>query len=225
MKFTKYGITLSLLKECDLEMVRQWRNDPVVVNNYEFREYITPEMQKAWFESINNLNNFYAVIEYQGEKVGVINIKNIDWEKREGEGGIFIPDQKYHMTSLPAILSYMTTELQFTLFGWEVGFASVLKENAASRNFIKSLGFEICPGEENKVNQRYFNTFKNFKKKAGKLERAIAIITGNDETSTFMVESSEFDEPLTMQWEAMFLKNVKPDSVEITPEGRFYHLT
>jgi len=206
-------------------MVRQWRNDPVVANNYEFREYINPEMQKEWFKTINNINNLYTIIEYQGEKVGVINIKNINWEKRQGEGGIFIPDPKFHKTSLPAILSFMTTEIQFTIFGWEVGFAQVLKENIANQSFIKSLGFEICPGEEEKSNQRYFNTRENFEKKSVKIKKAIAIITNNDDSSTFMIERDEFEDPLVIQWESMCLKNIVPLGKKTTSEGRFYYLS
>jgi UDP-4-amino-4,6-dideoxy-N-acetyl-beta-L-altrosamine N-acetyltransferase len=225
MKFRKYGITVSRLKESDLELVRNWRNDPVVVKNYEFREYITPEMQKAWFQSISNANNLYTVIEYQGEKIGVINIKNIDWEKREGEGGIFIPDPKYHLTALPAILSFMTTEIQFSLLRWNTGFASVLKENAASQNFIRSLGFEICPGEEEKINQRYFNTRENFEKKAAKIKKAISIVTNNDESLVVIIEPADFDDPIVMQWESEVLKNVTPIRTETTTEGRFYYLS
>lgn len=225
MKYTKYGITVSLLKESDLEMVRQWRNDPVVVSNYEYREYITPEMQKKWFKSINNLNNLYTIIEYHGEKIGIINMKDIDWVKQTGEGGIFIPDPKYHQTSLPAILSYMTTELQFKYFNWKTGYASVLKENTAGQAFVKSLGYQLCPGQEEKNNQLYYNTKETFEKYAGKIKKAIAILTEQDDISVLLIERSEFDDELVLQWERQIFSIATPDKSETTETGRIYYFS
>ncbi len=221
MKFIKYGITVSLLRECDLELVRNWRNDPVVVQNYEFREYITPEMQREWFRRINNINNLYTVFEYRGEKVGVINLKDIDWESREFEGGIFIADPKFHKTALPAILSYMTTEIQFFLFGWERGYARVLKENVSTRKFIEGLGYELCPGQEEVNNQRFFITRENFYRKTAKLKKAILLME-KDASTRYIVEKEDYDNPVVLQWEAIVLKNMPPARVEETAEGRVY---
>jgi len=224
MKAIKYGITVTLLKENDLELVRNWRNNPLVVQNYEFRDYITAEMQKEWFSTINNIHNLYTIFEYRGEKVGVINLKNIDWEKREFEGGIFIADPKFHKTALPAILSYMTTEIQFLLFGWDSGYAHVLKENVATQQFIRSLGFELCEGQEEVNNQRWVNTRASFERRTARLKKAIALIS-EDNASQFVIEPDEFDNPLVLQWEALVRKNMKPDRVEETSAGRIYHFT
>ena len=49
-------------------------------------------MQEKWFEKINNDNNFYFIIEYEGREVGMINIKDVDYEKRTGEPGMFLYD-------------------------------------------------------------------------------------------------------------------------------------
>ena len=223
MKYTKYGISLISLKEEDIEMVRQWRNDPVVVRNYEFREYITQEMQKKWYKSINNINNLYGIIEYSGEKIGVINIKNIDWENKTSESGIFIPDQKYHQTSLPAILTFMTTELQFVFLNWNIGYAHVLKENKPVQSFLRSFGYELCPGEEDKINQKYFNTRDNFIKRTNKIKKAISILTNNDDSSTWLLEASEYNNEIALEWESRILSFYKPDETEITEAGRIYY--
>jgi RimJ/RimL family protein N-acetyltransferase len=225
MKYTKYGITLSFMKEVDLEMVRQWRNDPNVVRNYEFREYITPEMQKEWFKSINNINNFYGIIEYSGKKIGVINLKNIDWKNHTGESGIFFPDPKYHNTSLPAILVFMTAEIQFSFFKWNIVYAHILKDNKPVQSLLRNLGFELCQGEEENFNQKYFNTQESFEKHSEKIKKAVKLLTNNDETSTFLVEPSEFNDTLYQQWETALLSYVKPDKVEETEAGRIYYFS
>ncbi len=68
MKLTKYGITLNRLREDDIELLRQWRNSPQINQFMEYRGNITPEMQRDWFRSVDNFDNFYFIIEYQGEE-------------------------------------------------------------------------------------------------------------------------------------------------------------
>ena len=41
----------------------------------EFHEEITPHMQENWFNRINNDNNLYYIIQYEGNDIGLINIK------------------------------------------------------------------------------------------------------------------------------------------------------
>jgi len=91
----KYGITLRRLKEEDIELVRQMRNLVAIRNKMFFQETITPEMQIKWFNSINNKNNGYFIIEVEGKKIGLIHGKNLDFEKRTCEGGIFIWDENH----------------------------------------------------------------------------------------------------------------------------------
>jgi len=73
MKLYKYGIILERLKEGDIEIVRQWRNSDPVRLNMKYQDIITPEQQRKWFNSINNLRFNYMMIYYQGEKIGILN--------------------------------------------------------------------------------------------------------------------------------------------------------
>ena len=222
MKYSRYGLTFHLLKEADIELVRQWRNDPVVANNYEFREHITPEMQQEWFQSVNNIHNLYTIIEYQCEKIGVINIKNIDWEQRSSEGGIFLPDPKYHQSFIPAIISYVTTEIMFVVFGWNIGYAHVLKENKSVQAFVKMLGYELMDGQEEVNNQQYQITRESFEKRAPKIKKAISVLTGNDEKGVFCIEPDEYSDPLVMQWEEKVKTSRLITKIETNRDGRFY---
>ena len=222
MKYTRYGLTFHLLREADLEMVRQWRNDPVVANNYEFREYITPEMQQTWFRSVSNINNLYTVIEYEGKKIGVINVKDIDWEARTCEGGIFLPDPAYHQTFIPAIISFITTEIIFVMFEWKTGYARVLKTNKGVQSFVKMLGYELMPGQEEIENQRYQATLASFENLAPKIRKAVSALAGNEEPGIFIVEASEYDDPLVLAWEERVKTSSHILRVEERPDGRYY---
>ena len=222
MKYTRYGITISLMKEEDIEMVRQWRNDPVVANNYEFREHITPEMQEAWFQSVNNIHNLYTIIEYQGENIGVINIKNIDWETLECEGGIFLPDPKYHQTFVPAVVSYITTEIIFVMLDWKISHAHVLKENKSVQAFVKMLGYELMPGQEEVNNQHYQITRESFEKRAPRIKKAIGVLTGSEEKGMLLVTRDEFEDPMVLQWEEKVKTSRFIEKAETTEAGRLY---
>ena len=225
MNYSRYGLTFHFLKEEDIELVRQWRNDPVVANNYEFREHITPDMQREWFKSVHNINNLYTIIGYQGEKIGVINIKNIDWEHKVCEGGIFLPDPKYHQTFVPAVISYITTEIIFMVFEWNIGYAHVLKENKSVQQFVRMLGYELMPDQEEVYNQEYLITRESFEKRAPKLKKAMSVLVGNDEPGVLRIDRDEFSDPLVLQWEAKVKTAGGILKIETTEEGRFYYFS
>jgi hypothetical protein len=58
MFFEKYGVKLERLTADKIELVRNWRNDPKISQYMEFRDHITAEMQKKWFASVDNENNY-----------------------------------------------------------------------------------------------------------------------------------------------------------------------
>jgi len=112
MKFFKYGITLERLREEDIELVRQWRNSDPVRLNMKYREIISPEKQREWFNSINNVNFHYVIIQYRGEKIGLLNDKNIDWETLTSETGIFIGRPELNSAQLAPLLVDRKTPLE-----------------------------------------------------------------------------------------------------------------
>ena len=222
MHYTRFGFTFHLLREQDLEMVRQWRNDPVVSNNYEYREHITPEMQQEWFATVNNINNLYTVIEYEGRKIGVINIKNINWDELTCEGGIFLPDPSYHNTHIPAIISYITTDIIFNVFDWNIGYARVLKENRAVQSFVKMLGYELMPEQEEINNQLYRITRESFERFGPKIRKAISALPGCTGEGLFFIPAGEIGDPLVEAWEAKVRAGRQVVSAVTTAEGRTY---
>ncbi len=225
MKYVKYGITLSLMREEDIETVRQWRNDPVVVANYEFREYITPEMQREWFRKVNNIHNLYTIIGYRGEQIGVINMKDIDWENQTTEGGIFIPDRKYHETPVTSIVSFLTTEIMFVLFNWKAARAHVLRDNKPIASFVRQLGYELSPGQEEVNNQEYVLSREKFDRMAPKIRKAIHILAQDTSPGKYIVEPDDFNNEVVLFFEEIAKKNVPFSKTETTPEGRIYYFS
>ena len=152
----QYGVRLLRVREQDIEMIRSWRNQPDVAAFMEYRDHITEEDQKAWFRSIDNSNNYYFVIEFEGKKIGLINAKDYDPEAGIGEGGIFISDPAYRKSFAPVFASLCL--LNFMLMKVEVTTASrirVLRSNLRAIEYNKLLGYRLVPGQENTENQLY----------------------------------------------------------------------
>ena len=165
MKLEKYGVVLSRLSHDEIEMVRNWRNDPKVSRYMEFREYITPEMQEKWFQKIDNDTNYFFIIEYEGEKIGLINIKDIDYEKKTGEGGVFIYNEEYLNSDVSFRASLSSIDFFFETLNLERFIAHILSDNKRAIKYNLMLGFEKQPNQENVYNQLYHLERENYLKK------------------------------------------------------------
>ncbi len=180
MIISKYGIKLIRLTEEDLELVRNRRNSDEVRRYMNFQEFITPEMQLKWFKSINNAENFYYIIEYKGDKIGLLNDKNIDWIEKSSEGGLFIWDQRYINSMVPLMVSFLALELAYLVLGWNKTFITVRRDNHRAIEYNKAFGyFEINDKEETEM-MRMMLDKDSFIKKSDKLRRMVSQVSGND---------------------------------------------
>lgn len=147
MIIRKYGIELRRITHGDIEMIRQARNRDDIRSKMLDQRIITPEQQERWFDSINNANNFYFVIHYQRKKIGLIHSKNIDWQAREDEGGIFIWDHTLDGTGLYTKASILLMQLCFSIAGLKRTYAQVHADNRQAYHYNLALGYR--PTEAN----------------------------------------------------------------------------
>jgi hypothetical protein len=222
MKFFKYGIILERLKEVDIELVRQWRNSDPVRLNMQYQEIITPEEQLAWFHSINNLQHNYLVIHYQGEKIGLLNDKNIDWASRTSESGIFLGRTEYHSTLVPYLVSVAGIETTFYLLGWNRQFAHIMRSNHNAINFNLQLGYALCDGQEQFEHQQFELTRERFEQKGGKVRKAVRLLAGDDSTVKALFEPADYESGLAQLFEKLLKESPHPLKRETTPEGVWY---
>jgi UDP-4-amino-4,6-dideoxy-N-acetyl-beta-L-altrosamine N-acetyltransferase len=222
MKFFKYGITLERLREEDIELVRQWRNSDPVRLNMNYREIITPEMQRKWFESINNVNFHYVMIHYQGEKIGLLNDKNIDWENLTSETGIFIGRPEFYHTFVPYLVSVAGIEILFYFVGWKKQFAHVLRTNTNAVDYNLRLGYRLCEGQANVEHQRYELTRESFEQSAGKIRKMVRSVASDDVRSRLLFEPADFRTGIGQKFEDLFLRNKIPYKKNETAEGIWY---
>ncbi len=182
----QYGVTLKRITSNDIELLRYWRNQQSVKMYMDYRENITPEMQKKWFESVDNKFNYYFIIEFEGKQVGLINAKNFSYENGFGEGGIFIWDADY-INSFAAVFSTLAL-LNFVFYKVKLcnlSHARILKDNDRAIHYNQLIGYKLTSGQENEYNQLYTLSLDDYIKNGGKLNKAAEMLNGGNAELTF----------------------------------------
>jgi len=182
MIIRKYGIVLRRLKEGDIELVRQMRNSVEIRQYMYYRDEITSEMQKKWFQSVNNVYNYYFIIEVNGNKMGLIHGKDNDFEKGTCEGGIFIWDKSYLGTPIPSLASIILNDFTFyTVHSLNTVYAKVVQGNETALKYNRFMGYEICPPlNDDKDIQWMRLTAENYLKRIKILRKGITSLTGDN---------------------------------------------
>jgi RimJ/RimL family protein N-acetyltransferase len=180
MTIEQYGITLTRITENDIELIRYWRNHKEIRKYFAFQKHITKKMQEKWFQSVNNRYNYFFLVSYKGEKIGVINCKNADIKNMIGEGGIFIWEKKYWESEIPVLATLCLIDTIF--YALNISNKSVirvLKNNERAIRYNQQLGYVLLPGQEHKKLQYYILTKQDYESKAPKLRRAAQILSGD----------------------------------------------
>jgi RimJ/RimL family protein N-acetyltransferase len=175
-----YGLTLRQLQHQDIEMVRQWRNDPRVSAYMAFRGQISTEQQEVWFKSIDNEQNHFFVIDLAGEPVGLCELKKHDRTARSAEGGIFIHNEQFRTSPYCVAAALLLNDFGFERLRLERIYAQILDENTRAIRFNKMLGYELLePTYSGK--SIYFLTKEAFRRASSNIRRGLEkILPGNE---------------------------------------------
>lgn len=179
MKITRYGVTLERMQKQDAELVRQWRNDTKIARFMFYKGEITQTMQREWFASIDNDQNYFFLILHKKSPVGLINISSIDWENKTAYSGLFIYDDKFLSTDVPVMSSLAMLDVFFVLLGMETVYAKVKGDNKVAHRYNTSLGFKRTKKIELGLGYEYTLTKKNYLKSAKHLRNAAIRLKGN----------------------------------------------
>lgn len=156
LSLKQFDVELRRLQLEDIELVRKWRNEAHVAQQMIYREYITTEMQLKWFNSINNQYNYYFLILFKGNKVGLINAKDYNLKRGFGEGGIFIGDKAYENSFAAVFASLCLLNFVFYLLPHiSKSRIRVLKTNERAIQYNKLMGYEEIPGAKNEHDQLF----------------------------------------------------------------------
>ena len=137
------NLKLQLISSEDLEQLRIWRNSPHVSMQMEHQELITEKDHLHWYESLNKSNNLYFKILVSAIPIGIVNLKNIDWNRHEAEAGVFVGREDFIGTISPIVAIFIFTKTMFNCFGFEKLRAKIAKENINALQFNKELGYRF----------------------------------------------------------------------------------
>lgn len=135
------SLVLELISEADLEQIRNWRNEPHVRSNMDHQTVISTEDQQKWFESLDKKRNLYFKIISAKIPIGVLNIKDIDWEKKNAQAGIFIGEKEHLSTMMPIIAVFVLMKVCFDCFGIKELRAKIANHNTNALNFNTQFGY------------------------------------------------------------------------------------
>ena len=172
MELNNYNILLRSLEFRDIEMVRLWRNSSFVREYMEFRDNITIELQRKWYEALGN-NNYYFIIYHNNYPIGLTYIKNT--RDDIGYFGIFIADEE-SLNTLPMI-SYKTmiSMLDFAFYELKLKLveATILYTNPRAMRFNESVGFKLIKENGTEIKQYYLLKEDNYAIKSKKIKKIL----------------------------------------------------
>lgn len=140
---SQYDVRLIRVQAEHLSLILRWRNNDWVRKNMFVQDILQEKDQLAWFNSINNASNYYFIIEYLGEKVGLIHAKNFSEEDGIGEGGIFIGEYDYLDTWASVMASICLLNFIFAKTNINRSMVRVQAHNRSAIAYNLKLGYKI----------------------------------------------------------------------------------
>jgi UDP-4-amino-4,6-dideoxy-N-acetyl-beta-L-altrosamine N-acetyltransferase len=155
------NVQLQLISPSDLEMIREWRNQPHVVEHMEYQESITPKQQMDWYTNLGKQNNLYFKIQVSEVPIGIIHLKELNWKDKTAEAGIFIGRKDFIGTITPMISILVLMKTAFRCLSIQTLYAKISRQNGNALSFNLQLGYEL-EGRINENFDRYICTKNRF---------------------------------------------------------------
>ena len=139
------NVELRPLRKDDIEFLRNWRNDPINTRFLSKLPFITPEMQKKWFESYlsNDDEIIFAIVENQklNRIVGSFSLYNFG-ENDVEFGKFLIGDAEAHGRNIGYNTLTAMNNIVFDHMNMETIKLHVFKDNLPAVKIYTKAGFK-----------------------------------------------------------------------------------
>jgi len=170
-------MNLRQLKEKDAVYMLEWMKDPEMFCFFQFdSNNITLESCIEYINknTLDNVNNHYAIVDDNDVYLGTVSIKNIDKKNKNGEYAIAVR-KEYHGKNIAEFATKSILEISFSKLELNKVYLNVLSDNTRAIRFYEKIGF-IYEGEfrehvyvnENYKNLKWFGILKKDFEKVGK---------------------------------------------------------
>lgn len=181
MIIKRYGIVMETITDQTKDLLRKWRNAEHVRKTMIHQNIISEEEHEKWFNALNPDKNFYFIFSSSKNKIGVINLKDINDKEKTAEAGIFIGNAQFLNTPEPLYAVMAMMDFAFLYLNMNVLFASIKSNNINAIQFNKALGYTLISYDDMKEIEKYSVTKNNYFSIAKPL-RTMAIRSFGDST-------------------------------------------
>lgn len=141
-EYQSYGVTLKPIGIADLEMVRQWRNDPFIASLMLDKTEITSQMQQLWFTGLmGDQSRAYWVAYFKQLPIGVASLTNIDLVNKTAEPGMYIYPEQYRNNIVPFCVAFALNDFAFDVLKLTTLYGKIYPDNHASVRFHQKCGY------------------------------------------------------------------------------------
>lgn len=151
MVIKNFGIILEPLIPETAEIIRCWRNNPEINKFMDYKDVISFDQQKQWFEKIQKENSNYFLIKKDDVPIGMIHIEKIDLRDYSAHVGLFIGEADYRGTGVALSASLSLLEYAFERLNLNSLLAKVKNDNTEAIQYNQFLGFE----KHKKINDNF----------------------------------------------------------------------
>ena len=136
-------ITLRKIELSDTNNIIRWRNNPKVLKQFIDQNLLTEEMHLYWMKNYVDTGKVSQfIIISDGIDVGCIFIRDIDFENKTGEYGIFIGEDKYRGKGIGHKASLLLIQYAFSELKLNTLMLRVKKTNIKAIETYEKLGFK-----------------------------------------------------------------------------------
>ena len=140
---SQYGLRLHQMRDADIEIVREGRNQPFVRKNHFFQEIITPEQHRSWYDGICKTRDYYLIVCKDDVPLGLISLKNIAPGMHTGQLGIFFWEKQVLRTRLPLLAIITFIDFFLVTVGIQHMEAIIRSTNTAMAHIFEFFGFDL----------------------------------------------------------------------------------
>jgi RimJ/RimL family protein N-acetyltransferase len=151
-----FSVRLAPLQRQQLELLRQWRNDPMIAAPMLQQQFISEDMQQQWFERVQQDKcQAQFVIYYKDEPIGACNLKSTNGTElgqcETIESGFYLAHPRFRGTMLAFFPALALNQYCFKSLNCKTLLAHVKLSNSAALRFNEKLGY--CRHEDNVIVQ------------------------------------------------------------------------
>jgi UDP-4-amino-4,6-dideoxy-N-acetyl-beta-L-altrosamine N-acetyltransferase len=126
----------------ELELMRTWRNDPMIRARMFNQHEIGLDEHRVWWARVQQrADQKYLMYEYQGAASGIVSLTHIDHASGNASWGFYLSPNARR--GLGACMEFLTLEYGFNTLRLHKLYGDVLASNGPGLNIQKKFGFRV----------------------------------------------------------------------------------